>query len=430
MPRTAAILAMLVVLLVATGCGGDEQRAPADLVEDAGPDGAGSEVAPKATPSSDAPAATEAEPSKDTVADTEPVRLGQRFRWCGSVEALWDAQDQARAEAEAADGAHEAAVRVFEAATDDLDRAAASEAVQDAYADYVFAANRHGTFRWWAAGLIFSNESKLLGDDTEDSTLMVAIGRARDAHRSQAAADTLAAFDVAHEATAAVARLNATENSDDESGQPGEAPESDAAAFEASEAWLKATEALQDTIKHAEAAQRARDDAAAAAAVTRAATSEAQDAASAIYHAAVDDGDWKALISDAQAQVAVAVAGAETAASAATQALQAAATAAEAARAALATAEASASARAVANQSGATVGADAYWSIGAGPLSVASDADFSAHSANSVASPTTSDVIRSAQAVEDAAWYVARIAADLDTNAVTAFKESLQESCR
>ena len=116
--------------------------------------------------------------------------------------------------------------------------------------------------------------------------------------------------------------------------------------------------------------------------------------------------------------------------SAATQARQAAATATEAARAALAAAEASASARAVAQQSGATEGADAYWEIGVGPLSVASDVNFTASSANFAASPTTSDVIRAAQAVKDAAWYVARISADLDTDAVTAFRESLQESCR
>ena len=269
-----------------------------------------------------------------------------------------------------------------------------------------------------------------MGDGTEDSTLQVAVERAREAYRSRAATDTLAAFDVAYEATAAVARLNAAENSDDdESGQVVEAPESAVAAFDASEAWLRATEALQDTIKNAEAAQRARDDAAAAAAVTGAATNEAEDAATAIYRAALGDGDWKALINDARARVAVALAGAEAAESAATQALKAAATAREAARAAQAAAEASSAARAVAEQSGATEGLDAYSDIGTGPFRVVSDADFTASSANIVASPTTTDVMHAAQAVEDAAWYVARISADLDSDGVTAFKESLQESC-
>ena len=216
MPLTAAIVAMLVVGLVAGGCGGDGERAPADLVEDADPDWVVSDVDPREGASSDSPAASEAGRSEDTVADAEPVRLGERFGWCASVEALWDSQDQARAESEAAAAAHETAVRVFEAATDDLDRAEASEAAQDAYADYVFAAGRYGTFRWRAAGLIFSNESKLLGDDTEDSTLQVAIERAREAYRSQASTGTLAAFDVAHEATATVARLKAAEDSSDE----------------------------------------------------------------------------------------------------------------------------------------------------------------------------------------------------------------------
>ena len=73
MPRTGAILAMLVVVLVAGGCGDDEERAPADLVEDASPDGAVSEVAPKADPSSEAPVASEAEPSAGTVADAAAI---------------------------------------------------------------------------------------------------------------------------------------------------------------------------------------------------------------------------------------------------------------------------------------------------------------------------------------------------------------------
>ena len=60
------------------------------------------------------------------------MRLGERFAWRARVQALWDAQDQARAETEAAAVAYEAAVRVYEAATDALDRAEAGEAAPDA----------------------------------------------------------------------------------------------------------------------------------------------------------------------------------------------------------------------------------------------------------------------------------------------------------
>ena len=75
MPRNGAMFAVLVVVLVAAGCGGNEERAPADLVEDAGPDWAVAEVAPTADQGSETAVASEAEPSEDTVADATQVRL-------------------------------------------------------------------------------------------------------------------------------------------------------------------------------------------------------------------------------------------------------------------------------------------------------------------------------------------------------------------
>ena len=111
MPRTGAILAMLVVVLVAGGCGGDEERAPADLVEDAGPDGAVSEVDPKAAASSEAPVASEAEPSEGTVADTTPRAAGERFADSAPVQtAVTDAQEEDCSSRGRGCG-HEAAVR-------------------------------------------------------------------------------------------------------------------------------------------------------------------------------------------------------------------------------------------------------------------------------------------------------------------------------
>ena len=67
--------------------------------------------------------------------------------------------------------------------------------------------------------------------------------------------------------------------------------------------------------------------------------------------------------------------------------------------------------------------------MGAAPGIVVFNADISAGLADAIAAPA-SHVVRAAEAVEDAAWYVARISADLDSNGVTAFKESLQQSCQ
>ena len=437
MPRTRIFAVGLAVALLAGACQGGEDSDPAERGDEAG--SAASETS-EAEPLQDAPSGASTTPGDEPqetaqpAADAAPVRLGERFAWCSTVQALWDAQDEARAETEAAAVAHEAAVRVYEAATDELDRAEAGEAADSAFADYAFAARGYGQIRWHAAGLIFSDESSPLGRGLEDATLQVALERAFEAYRSIAAADTVAAFDLAHEATENAMHLYAVAYSDsDEPAPPVEAPESESVAFDASEAWLRATEALQDTIKRAETAERAKDEAAAATAASRAAKTEAEDAAWAIYSAAQDDGDWEALIRDAHTNMAVALSGAEAVEGFATQALKAAAVATEAARAARAAARASSAAVAVAEQSGATEGADAYADaysdMGAPPGIVVFGADISARLADAIAAPA-SHVVRAAEAVEDAAWYVARISADLDSNGVTAFKESLQESCQ
>ena len=136
-----------------------------------------------------------------------------------------------------------------------------------------------------AAGLIFGDESSLLGGGLEDATLQVAIERAREAYRASAAPHTLAAFDLAYEATETVARLSAAERSEGGRGrQAVEALESEPVAFEASEAWLRAAESLLDAAEAAKDAESASDDAAAAVEVSRAA--EAEAAAWAIYRAA------------------------------------------------------------------------------------------------------------------------------------------------
>ena len=368
----------------------------------------------------------------------------RRWLWrrrCNSVIAsrgarrcrpLWDAQEQARAKTETAAAAHDAAVGDFKAATDDLDRAEAGEAVDDAYGDYVSATRDYGQVRWHAAALIFSDESNPLGGGLEDSTSQVAIERAREAYRAHAASHTLAALDYAPEATEAAARSSTDGRSEgDQSGPAVEVPEPDAVPFDASEAWLRAAEALQDALNGVEDAQIASDDTSKAAAATQAAKNEAEDAAWAIYRAAFFDGEWEALIRDVEAHLAAARSGARAAEEFAMQALQAQSAAAAAAQAVRAAEEASAAARAIAEQADATRGADAYWEMRSqAQLPARYYADLSADVAAATAMSIPRNVTEAARAVEEAAWYVARISADLDTSAVVAFKESLQQSCR
>ena len=360
------------------------------------------------------------------------MQLGERFAWCAKVQALWDAQDQARAETEDAAVAQEAAVGVFEAATDDLDRAEAGEAVDDAYTAYVFSTRDYGQVRWHAAALVFSDEPNLLGGGLEDSTLQVAIERAREAYLANAAPHTLAALDYAHEATETAAHSSTQVRSDSDQSSPAvEASQPDPVPFDASEAWLRATEALQDALNGVEDAQIASDDTSKAAAAAQAAKNEAEDAAWAIYRAAFFDGEWEALIRDVEAHLAAARSGAEAAEEFAMQALEAQSAAAAAAEAGRAAEEASAAARAVAEQAGATRGADAYWELRSeAQLPARYYADLSADVAAATAMSIPSNVTEAARAVEEAAWYVGRISADLDTSAVAAFKESLQQSCR
>ena len=358
MCRTRLLAVGLAVVLLAVACGGDEDHDPAERENETS---SGFSVTSEAESAQDGHAGASTTPAKEpqqvaAPAVAAPVQLGERFGWCAKVQALWDAQDQARTETEAAAAVHEAAVRAHEAATDDLDRAEAGEAVYDAYAEYVFSTRDYGQVRWHAAALIFSDEPTLLGGGLEDSTPQVAIERAREAYRANAAPHTLAALDYAHEATEIAARSSTDERSEgDQSGPAIEAPEPDPAPFDASEAWLRATEALQDALNGVEDAEVASDNTSKAAAAAQAAKNEAEDAAWAIYRAAFFDGEWEALIRDVEAHLAAAAAGA-----------------------------------------------------------------MSIHR----------NVTEVARAVEEAAWYVARISADLDTSAVAAFKESLQQSCR
>ena len=168
----------------------------------------------------------------------------------------------------------------------------------------------------------------------------------------------------------------------------------------------------------------------AAAAGSRGAASAARDAASQTYRAARRDGDWEALISDFEAQLAAARSGVQAAEGFAVEAFEAAAAAEAALEAVRAAEQASAAARAIANDSGATKGKQAYRDMPTKAPQARIDAELRVSFAAVYASPTARDVVDAAQAAQKAAWYVARISADIDAGGVAAFRRSLQESCR
>ena len=342
-----------------------------------------------------------------------------------------DDQDLYRAEAEVAAGAHRTALDIYEAATDDLDRAEAHEAVEQALGEYRFVASVYGRVRWRSAGLIVGDESSLQAGDWEDATLQVARERAVEAFRAGAAADTLAAIDLAYEATETAAHLSAAALSDvDESDQPVEAPDSGASLFEASEGWLVATEALQDAVEAAEEAEDARKAASAAVKAARAAVGDAEGSAIAIYEAAHADGNWVAMITDVEVHMTTARSAAEDAGDFSEQAFEAQVAAQVAAEAARAAAQDSATARALAEQIGATKGKQAYWDMPIRARWARIDAEREASRAARIAGSPTRTAADAAQAIEEAAWHAARIVAAVDVQAVSAFRQSLQESCR
>ena len=431
MCRIRPFVVALAVTMLAGACAGDDDT-------DTGDDGDTASMAitdsnavdAGATAGSDAAAAVVDDSTVAATTLTVPVRLGDRFAWCASVQRRWDAQVHYRAEAEAAALAHEAAVGVYEAASDDLDRAEAQEALDRALDDHASAASDYGKTRWGTAGLIVGDMSTLLASDRDDVTLQVAIERAFEAFLSDAGAGTLAAFDSAHEAAHALELVSSVERfGGDESVEAVEVPEPEPVVFDASEAWLKAIAALEEALEAAGDAEDAKDAAVAAAAGSRGAASAARDAASQTYRAARRDGDWEALISDFEAQLAAARSGVQAAEGFAVEALEATAAAEAALEAVRAAEQASAAARAIANDSGATKGKQAYRDMPTKAPQARIDAELRVSFAAVYASPTARDVVDAAQAAQKAAWYVARISADIDAGGVAAFRQSLQESC-
>ena len=195
-PRTRLGGVLLAVVLLAAACGGDNttDEPEDDAATEAVPEVAGSNDDRTTTSTSEATDQTDAtaEPAPEPEPQPEPVPLGDRFPWCGEMQAVLDRQAQAQARADAAGVTHEATWNAWNAATDELDKAealtaleAAEQASEDA-GDALTAANREA--------------ARLLQPDYRPNpdTLAIALDRARAEHRPNADSDVLELYELAH----------------------------------------------------------------------------------------------------------------------------------------------------------------------------------------------------------------------------------------
>lgn len=135
MPRSRWALAVLSCVLVATACGGDDGTATQD--ESASITAPASEQSLSAVPSttaSESEQPTAATSSTDPPASSEPIQLGTRFQWCAEIQTVWDRHDSTLADLVTAETRHQQAREALGEATDELDRAAATEALGAAWA--------------------------------------------------------------------------------------------------------------------------------------------------------------------------------------------------------------------------------------------------------------------------------------------------------
>ena len=108
------------------------------------------------------------------------MRLGDRFPWCADAQGVWDYQAETLAQLEAAETALQEAQRALDAATDDLDRAEAQQALEAAEMAHADAALRVQGANRSVTWLIAPDRD--LSDDTE----AVAMQRAAEAWRASA----------------------------------------------------------------------------------------------------------------------------------------------------------------------------------------------------------------------------------------------------
>ena len=136
----AALLALVLGLLA--GCGGDDE--PDSIAIDA-------EIEIATQPDSAVTSATaeqvdsgelDATAAPATTAVFERVRLGDRFEWCPSIQAMWDEFDEAAVALAAAEAEADDAQRALDMATDELDRVEATDVLFTAW-DQLDVAHSH-----------------------------------------------------------------------------------------------------------------------------------------------------------------------------------------------------------------------------------------------------------------------------------------------
>ena len=213
MHRTRLLAVGLAVGLVAAGCGGGEDSTPVGHEEDlpstaaeASGDDPGEDARTEPSTTSDDEAQDEVLSGDSIVSEDGPeqsaqaevtvelagVRLGDRFDWCADLQGVWDAHDEAHAVQLAAEAALVEAEAVYGAATDELDRAEALEAVERARSAFRGAVQAGDENRFLAANALFITYERHRDNRADPSG--VASSRAWLAFIDAADASTLAAI--------------------------------------------------------------------------------------------------------------------------------------------------------------------------------------------------------------------------------------------
>ena len=138
--RTVRALAVTALLALAIGllsaCGGDDEPdkiaidAEIEITTERDP------VDTSTPADEDVPAEPEATTAPVATAASERVRLGDRFEWCPSVQAVWDNLDDAVAGLATGEIVVDNAQRAFDEASDELDKAEARNLLDIAYENY------------------------------------------------------------------------------------------------------------------------------------------------------------------------------------------------------------------------------------------------------------------------------------------------------
>ena len=208
MPQNRLILAILAFVLVAAACGGDDQLDEAADTSQAStteaeqettaPDAEGAagqqpSEEPAPTPNTDRQQEADTALQPDPTVESEPVavELGSRFIWCSQVQATWERHDAALAALTAARSA-------METAADELSRAEAREALEDAEDKY----GRQSAPVFYDDNLPYLlNQVRRRASDRGDDTQSIAFALAWEA-LAAADPDTANAIDAARQAIA------------------------------------------------------------------------------------------------------------------------------------------------------------------------------------------------------------------------------------